>query len=154
MLTNYLIPFAGLAAESLWTKRVELVWDWKFACKWSHQCCHIGTGAECCWSTSSLKSNSKKVRILVKFQDNLQWPLHTETIWTFTFHKTSGWFWRPISNKPTGQIMNTFICKSITYTHFPFIFSTAFCTLLFQKRWYVWVTFFYQIATKTCKLIG
>ena len=34
--------------------------------------------------------------------------------------------------------------------------STAFCTLLllFQRGWYVWVTFFHQIATQTCQLIG
>ena len=37
-----------------------------------------------------------------------------------------------------------------------FVKSTAFCTLLLlcQKGWYIWVTFFHQIATQTCQLIG
>ena len=69
-----------------------------------------------------------------------------------------------------GQLQTSLEARIMYFLNWKFIFiiiifllffagivkSTAFCTLLllFQKGWYVWVTFFHQIATQTCQLIG
>ena len=94
------------------------------------------------------------------------WLLHTVGIWTFTFHEKSGCVWGDLK----GQFQTSLQVKVIIFLNWKFrsiilifflffagiVKSSAFCTLLllFQKGWYVWVTFFHQIATQTCQLIG
>ena len=52
----------------------------------------------------------------------LNWYLiPTAAIWTFPFHKISGWFWRPISNNSKGQGYQFFWSEN----------SDLLCTLIF-----------------------
>ena len=91
---------------------------------------------------------------------------HTVAIWTFTFHKKSGylvisWFGRQISNKPGGQTNQPFHLKiQIYYTHFFLLFAefvkpTAFYTLwlLFQRVDIFEMRFDAKIAIQICQLI-
>jgi hypothetical protein len=84
---------------------------------------------------------------------------HTVAIWTFTFHKKTGylvssWFGRQISNKPGGQTNQPFHLKiQIYYTHF---FST-FCRICqihcffhtvaaILMSWHIWIAIWCKIA--------
>ena len=87
-------------------------------------------------------------------------PLHTVAIWTFTFHKISGFVrvvLRPISIKPTGQDYEYFYLKiHIYYTHFPSI-SCRSCQIhcflhtvaAISMSWHVWVALWWKNVTPT-----
>ena len=87
------------------------------------------------------KSWSRTIDAIFRFYRIANFSLHTEAIWTFTFHKKSGFvrvIWRQISIQPSGQIHHFF--GLVYYTFFfyfvaEFVKSPAFYTLLllFQR---------------------